>query len=371
MPPSTEPATVPTRVKRAWTAGIVAALVLLATMEIIRATRDNPEDVVYDYFAAILDGDTDTALEFVGTLPKNSSMLYLTPEAISDDWQLLSANALDYESRGRAKDDARVEVKIGGPDGTAEGTMAVRYDEDEGWEINQPPVGVYIEPSPLDYLQINGYTPEPQATEVEQTVAGQRKVYLLPGVYKFYEDIPGVVKVGPAKAYAALPSPTDRAGGDIELVTVPKVVAGPEAVASARKQLRRHLSDCVAASVPQPRHCPFSVRSFVNTVDGEHIEDLRELDWELERTPEFTLVDSRYAPESVPGTTDGSFRFHTEDLEVLTLRGKGVDSDGEKIDFEVPCRVDLSGTTAKITASGKVRLSSLAGNGDSTCGKEL
>lgn len=371
-----EPPTVPPRVRNAWIAGIIAGFVGIVTIAIVTETSDDPESVVSDYFAAILDGDIDAALNFVDSYPTDASSRYLAPEAIGDDWRVTT---VEDAGEGEYEEDRVVRVELGGPDGVASGELLVTEDEDLGWRISNPVTTVQVATSPLAYVQVNGYTPKPQATGPDGSGFGLTvAVDLLPGLYSFYEDIPGVVEVAGSKTYAALPLDATDDYPDTDVYTPGKVVAGDKTIDSARKQLKELLEECVTATVAQPSDCPFGAGRFVNTPDGEHVEELTDLSWTLERMPKFKLVDSRYPdPDSPPAVEFMSrFQFVTEESEVLTLRGKGIDSDGKKIDFEAPCRVDLSAVSATVERDGRVNLLSTSMPADNTggprsCGKEV
>lgn len=371
-----DPPTVPPRVRRAWTAGIIAGFTGIVAIAIATDAADSAESVVTDYFAAILDGDIDTALSLVDEHPTGASSRFLAPEAIADDWRVVS---ITDAGEGEYDRDRVVRVALGGPDGVAEGELLVTEDDDTGWRIANPTTTVQIALSPLDYIQVNGYTPKPQATDPGTASYLQTEsIDLLPGLYSFYQDIPGVVRVAGTKTFAALSSDATDDRLDPDVYTPGEVVAGEKTIDSAREQLKELLTECVTATVPRPDGCPFGAGNFVNTPDGEHVEELTSLEWTLERMPKFKLVDSRYPdPDSPPAAETGrwSFQFVAAETDVLTLRGKGTNSDGKKIDFEAPCRVDLSTASATVERDGRVNLASLSMpdyyDGPMSCGKEV
>src|SRR5690606_3538879 len=109
--------------------------------------------------------------------------------AIADDWWVVSVTEIGREH----SDSVVVEAEIAGPGGTATGTFSVETVDDE-WMVSDPFAKVRFPASPLSFIRVNdAVEPYDGATADHQTFS------LLPGLYRFYDSVPGVVSVRDAQ----------------------------------------------------------------------------------------------------------------------------------------------------------------------------
>jgi hypothetical protein len=316
--------------------GVVVAVVAV-WITVVVANRRGPEETVEDYLTAIVGKDVDGALALVTRygygVPYGVPATFLTPEAIADDWWVVSV-----EETGRELGDARVRAVIAGPDGTASGEFTVTEDDDE-WLLEDPFARVRFPLSPLGYIQVNDkIVPRPPDAGAYGTYA------LFPGTYRFFQTIPGVVTTGEAKAVAAFP-PAD--GNREKEVLPPSPAVGDQATAKAQKAVARKLDECAGYATELPYgNCPFGTDGEVDTPDGKRVRDLHGLKWTVTTYPKVALAY----------THPTGFSLETEEAGKVTLTGTGLDTDDNPATFTVTCDVDLSTLSATLTPEGDVEL---------------
>lgn len=319
--------------------GVVIA-VIAVWVTVVVATQRDPEETVEDYLTAIAEKDVEGALALVTRwgygVPYGTEAAFLTPEAISDDWWVVSVEEIDREYSSTA----RVKAVIAGPGGTSEGVFSVGDDNDE-WLLEDPFVQVRFPASPLGYVQANDKI-VPRDSSDYQTYA------LFPGTYRFYQTVPNVVAAGKTDLVAAFP--TEDSGRDREIVPA-SLTAGKDAVAKAQKAVRQRIDDCVGFATETPYgDCPFATDGEIDTADGKRVTELHGLRWTVKTYPVVSLTDDR-ADEYRPG-----FALRAEQPGTVTLTGSGEDTDGAQTNFTVTCDMDLTGMTATIGADGEIAL---------------
>ncbi len=322
--------------------GVTVAVIAVWTTVTAATTRD-PEETVEAYLTAITEKDVDGALALVSRyghgVPYGDTAAFLTPDAIDDDWWVVSVAEV-----GRDYGTARVDAVIAGPGGTATGEFEVAEYDDE-WLLSDPFVLVEFPASPLSYVQVND-TVVPTAT----SLSSRGNYWLFPGTYRFYQSVPDVVSTRKTAAVAAFPPP--ESAGRRETVVVPMALtAGRRTVDKAQKAVRATIDACARFATEAPYgNCPFATDGEIDTPAGKRVTDVHGLKWTVQRYPVVTMTDDR-SDEYAPG-----FLLRVTEPGTVTLSGSGVDSDGAPAAFTVTCDIDLTGVHATVAANGDVAL---------------
>jgi hypothetical protein len=312
----------------------------------------DPETVVEDFFDALASKDIEGALGYVeaDAIPTGTDAAFLDGRAVSSGWKLVSTKDAQYDdSYGDDPSDATVDFTIGGEDGTAAGTVLVRRDYEAGWQLADPFVRVTIDGSPLDYAQLNGFIPAPQAIgdadEWDQTTP----ITLLPGLYRFYQDKSKVLKVKRHESIAVLPHDTlDDDFAEPSPVDIDGVSAGPRLVKKTRELLVDAIDVCAGQTVQHPYRCPFGTRDYVD-YQGHRVEHITDLSWKVDHYPSIDLA----TPD--PSQQDGAppragFAVVSQKAGKMELRGNGVDTGGKAREFSVLCDIDTSWLSVRVNA---------------------
>jgi hypothetical protein len=322
--------------------GLVVAVVAV-WITVAVATHRDPEDTVEAYLDAIADKDVDGALALVSRygygVPYGEDAAFLTPAAIRDDWWVVSVAEVD-----RDYGEARVEAVLAGPGGTAKGEFVVQEDDDE-WLLEDPFLEVRFPASPLDYVRVNdAIVPRPDDATGGETYA------LFPGTYRFYESVPGVVRVRDTEVVAVLP-PQEDVRTELREVVPAAMTAEEAVVAKAQDAIERRIDDCAgfATAVPDG-DCPFSTDGEIDTPAGVRVTHLHGLEWTVESYPAITLAEDRR------GDLVQGFALRATKPGTVTLSGKGIDTDDKPTSFTVTCEIDLTGYLATVDADGGVSL---------------
>jgi hypothetical protein len=333
---------------------VVGALVAVPTAWAGAATalREDPADVVEDYFAAIVAKDVDAALALVdrdGTgVPIGAQAVFLDPGAIADGWRLESAVE---EFRDDEEGAARVEVMLASRHGSATGELLLVTSEDRPWRLYSPLVPVEVPASPLAFFQANGLTVPLDAVRPQQ-------FWLFPGLYEFYPQLPPGVTgpdLEPVMAFPTVAShrPTARDPRPRRVAPGRLSATGP-VLAAVEQQLAGLLDECADFSTPEPHGCPFATDGEIDTPDGHRVRDPEQLDWRVTGYPSVSLVDDR--PDD--GLQQPGFWVVAETSGAVELTGSGIDTDGRRVSFTVECDVqpEWLGRRARITVTGAVEL---------------
>lgn len=349
MEPS-RPGALPVSEPRRFPVGAVVGGLVLAVIAtwitVAVATHRDPEEVVEDYLTAVAEKDVEGALELVTRfgygVPYGDEAVFLTPEAISDDWWVVSTEEIDREYRT-----ARVSAVIAGPGGTAEGEFTV-HEEDDEWMMVDPFVQVQFPSSPLSYIQVN----DKIVAQSSDRPYYQRPYTLFPGPYRFYQSVQDVVGVRKTEVVAAFPPPEHVSGRDESVIVPPALTAGKDTVAKARKAMARRIDECVGFATQVPAgDCPFGTDGAIDTTDGRRVTELHGLKWTVQSHPVIELADRRTEDAS------GGFTVTATEPGTVALTGSGRDTKGNAVTFTVTCDIDLTGVTAKVDADGAVTLS--------------
>jgi hypothetical protein len=316
--------------------GVIVA-VIAVWIAVAAAVDRDPEDTVEAYLSAIAENDVAGALELVYDAPYGDTAAFLTPEAIGDDWWVVSVTEIEREYRTSA----RVKAVIAGPGGTAEGVFEVNEYDDE-WTLYDPFVTVRFPASPLSYVRVNDeVVPKPRDSN------GFESYDLFPGIYRFYGSVPEVVESPGTEAVAVFPSEDND---EIEVVP-PALTPDEDTVARLREAVRERIDECATFATPVPYgDCPFATDGEIDTPDGRRVSDLHGLTWKVADYPVVTMTDDR-SQEYHP-----AFALSVTEPGSVTLSGSGEDTDGNPATFTVSCEIDLTGFRATVDADGEVAL---------------
>lgn len=314
------------------------------------ALREEPVDVVEDYFAALVTKDVDGALALVdqfGTgIPIGGEAAFLDPRAIADGWRLESAVE---RHRDDEAGEARVAVTLASRQGTATGELLVTRN-DGPWRLFSPLVLVEVSASPLAFFQANGLT-----VPVERVA---QSFWLFPGLYEFYSSLPAGVSGPEPEPVMAFPTVTSsrQIGSDVRprQVAPGRLSAAGPVQAAVEQELADLLDECAGFSTATPYGCPFATDGEIDTPDGQRVRYPEQLDWRVTSHSRVSLVDDRPAD----GVRPPGFRVEVESAGTLELTGTGTNTDDQRVSFTVDCGVqpDWLGFRAMVTADGQVEL---------------
>lgn len=321
--------------------GVVLAVIAVWITVAVATDRD-PEDTVEAYLDAVADKDVEAAHALVGRsgygVPYGDSAAFLTPDAISDDWWVVSVKEIDREYRTKA----RVEAVIAGPGGTAKGEFVVNEVDDE-WLLSDPYMLVRFPASPLSYIRVNDeIVPRRAGTADHETYA------LFPGTYRFYESVPDVVDTQETDVVAVFPRPDS--GGLRDTAVVPaRLTAGKDTVERLQTAVREHIDECAGFATPWPaNNCPFATDGAIDTPNGIRVTDLHGLTWTVRTYPVASMTDGR------TDEFNAGFTLRATEPGAVTLRGSGSDTDDKPVTFTVTCDIDLGALAATVSADGDV-----------------
>ncbi len=331
--------------------GVVVAVVAVWVVVAVSTFR-TPEDVVEDYLTAIADKDVEGALELVTRLgygvPYGERAAFLTPDAISDDWWVVSVTELEREYGS----EARVKAVIAGPGGTSEGEFTAREDDGE-WLLSDPFAKVRFPASPLTYLRVND-----KIVTRSDDWGDSAEYTLFPGLYRFYQSVPDVVKTSKTDAVAAFPPPESALSSTVPKVVPAALTPGSRAVERMRRGVRQQIDDCAEFATPTPYgDCPFATDGEIDTPDGKRVTKLRGLKWTVASYPVVDMADDRIDQQQ-PG-----FGLRTVEPGTVTLSGSGLDTEDKVTTFTVTCDIDLTGFQGTVGANGDVEISKSAVRG--------
>lgn len=323
-------------------AGLVVAIVAVWITVAVVTDRD-PEETVEAYLDALQDKDVEGALALVTRLgygvPYGDDAAFLTPDAIRDDWWVVSVREIDREYSSKA----RVEAVIAGPDGTAKGEFVVQEDDDE-WLLSDPFLQVQFPSSPLSYIRVNDQI-VPRTTYNSENTA----YALFPGTYRFYEAVPDVVKTGGTDEVVVFPPPDD-AGYRPTVVVPANLTAEERVVERVQDAVRARVDACAEFATAAPADCPFATDGEIDTPAGVRVNRLHGLEWTVKTQPVVELTDDR------AGQTSQGFSMRATEPGTVTLTGQGTDTADKATKFTVTCDIDVTGFLATVGADGEVDL---------------
>ncbi|GIG70085.1 hypothetical protein [Phytomonospora endophytica] len=256
-------------------AGVAALLVGIAVTAYVVGRDDDPVSVVENFFAAIVDGDVDEALTYVGRIgygvPYGERATFLHPDAIADGWRLLDA---EYGGGGPVAD--YVEVTIGDDASSTTGRLEVLEFGGE-WNIIDPFIEVEVAAPAFTYIAVNGrevLTADLYGGNVHGYQ--DQRIELLPGRYTFWGGAPADLL------------PPEQYLNDVLEVSPPPFVPSPDTFAAVQAQTDAIIDDCVTFTVATPEGCPFGVGDGIEAGD-DIVRDVHDVTWEIVERPVVTV----------------------------------------------------------------------------------
>jgi hypothetical protein len=252
------------RRRRFWSvAGLACAVAAAATVWF--TVRDHPaEAVVEEFFAALRADDVEAAVDLVdpaGVLDAGRQDFW-TPEVLDFPWDAPEIDMVDADDRR-----AVVAVEVD----TVEGAERAEYEvanRDGEWRLVSPFTTAVFQWPAADYAQANGtIVPMPRPGGPDSRYA------LLPGEYRFYESVTGLVEIDAGEP-AALLNPEEV------VVEVAEAAFASEALAAVQAEVDSRVDDCLEAYYYES--CPFWHGDYVYTADGLLFDDVRSHEWTVE-----------------------------------------------------------------------------------------
>jgi hypothetical protein len=230
--------------------------------------RPVAESAVLSFLEAVRDGDVEGALAYTdqkhvldaeddeSSDPGAEAYVpdwervrtdYLTPEALDSRWEIVTVAQVDFMESGRnGRFVAQVYAEIEAYDGTR---IGYRYQVavEQGKAVIERALPKIEAWASMDYLDMNG-------VELElQPEIGFVNVYLLPGLYEFYPDLPPTVELPEGDAMLVLGNRFLTLGSDTPDVWMPApypevTEEGEDAVNAA---LQKHYDDCAASGATE------------------------------------------------------------------------------------------------------------------------
>lgn len=321
--------------RRRWWAVAAGALTVAvaATAVAVAANATEPEEVVEDYLARLLQRDAEGALAYTDQLAAFDSVPhdFLVPEAMAADWTVTRV----LRRHGEDDDPATVDVTLTAADGTSrEGRFNLVENADGDWRILNPLVELTAEQLPADFIELNG-------------VSSTADVFwLFPGAYRAYPSLAGTVT---APTYVAVPPSGDGredpdGSGIATEAYLPLFGVGPEQAASLQRSFAAWIDSCAASTAPNPAGCPFAAAYGASILlsDGEYTTD--EVTWKVETYP---VVRLRQGPQS--------FSLVIVEPGMMRISGEGTpyypeDAPDEK--FSARCGITLNVVSVRLAPEG-------------------
>ncbi|SDE50791.1 hypothetical protein [Glycomyces harbinensis] len=234
-------------------AAIVITLVAaaVALVKVSPLSRPLAEKTVAAYLEAVHDGDVDAAMSYTNLDEPVGD--FMVPEALDDSWRIVKVAQVEYsENRVAGAAVALVYAEIEAEDGTRAG-YRYRVGLENGRAEIENALMTADAYAAFDHLAINGVT-----VPVDRET-GFVEVMLLPGVYRFYPDLPSTLEPDTEPRILALGTQFTMFGEEYAdpWLPVPWMHATEEGQAAVEAALRAHFDGCAAE--PSLELCPFTL----------------------------------------------------------------------------------------------------------------
>jgi len=335
--------------RRLWTVGVWCLAFVIPVWLWTTPPSDDGEQpasaaLVRSYLEAIGDGDVDRALDLAGSHPPDDGAAFLTSAALDRDWVV---NSVVSEPDDDVYTDTTVEVVIttGGGVSATGGFDLTRDDLDDEWTFTDPPlVEVSFARSPLWYVEVNGVV-APFPADADATTSDLPDFYLLPGAYRFYGDVPGLLDF-PDTAVPLLPGADEVLNGGGAMTVDPSPLPlVPEATERVQVAVDALVDDCAAAGVKSLAGCPFGARLVLDPRDDDYYFPVyRDLEWKVTKYPVIAAVPGDHSVEltfRAPGNAE--------------LSAIGVEDEGE-VAVTMSCPIAPELLDVGILAGGELRV---------------
>lgn len=322
----------PRRRRRIVAIVLCAALALVVAVEAVRRfVLPHPaEQVLTAFFTALEDEDAGAALDLLaaGEVTAVPQAAFQTREALGGDWSLEGVDLVRTRS-----DVAEVKAEFSTPEGPHEGRYLLEDEDRTGtWTILDPFVRVRVEHSEaFEYLQVN---------DAVAAFDDSAPLVLFPGVYRFYQDVPGLIETADAEPAALFDPAADPA-----VIGTPAATVETEGTAAVQRLVDDRIATCLESAFPDPRGCPFGLLdSTPVTTDEGVFTFFDEASWHLGSAPAITVADHP-AGSTDPFTIEAPAADHTV---ALTVRGHGA---GIAAELTLTCTFDFTNWRPYLSAA--------------------
>jgi hypothetical protein len=188
-----------------------------------------PTQAVEDYFAAIADGDAETALGLMSDAPDDDTLL--TDEVLAASNELAPITAVEVAdlTDGSSSGEVSVNYLLGDAPVTASYNV-VDYDDDGTWELT----------GGLGYLSLSRFTGL-GVTVNGQPVEASGELQVFPGTYEFATTLPNFTLTGTTTVAATEPFAT------VDTTDIEPALSEP-ALAQFRSLVKAAVDACVAST---------------------------------------------------------------------------------------------------------------------------
>jgi len=335
-----------TRPRRLWTVAVwcvafVIPVWLWSSSAGAAWFEPEPAALVRDYLNAIRTGDVDRALAIAERRPTGEEATFLTGEALDRGWELGRVSVVEETTSY-----ATVEAEIIADSGVGStGRFELSKEEADGdWRFDAPLLEVQFSPGPVQYLEVNGVT-----VPLTPSGWGERPVYfLLPGVYRFYDDVPGLLDMEAERA-PFLPGSTERVFRQATRLQVepPSPTLTEEAPQRIQAAVNAHLDACAAKMHDNAEAgCPFGVFWVPDPrrEDGSHLEEFGDVEWRIEKYPVVAVAVG----------WDGLLITHREE-GVARFTANGMDGD-ERVPVTADRSIGADRLAATVLPGGEIQV---------------
>lgn len=317
--------------------GWIVAAVLVAVIPVTAVASsldETPVSVVEDYLAAVQREDVAEALRISGREGSKTSDPMRAPAAMSSGWRVESV-ALRAEPEGtEAGDDTPphlVDAVLSADGLTTRGRFVVTRQEDGDWRIENPYVGLLVDPGPLDFVELNGAVVQAEPGDLDEDSETQGlPVWVFPGLYRPYAENPGVS----AETKQILLAPNGQDGVEQSPELDPKVDVTRSGTDAIDEAVREHIDACAARETPALKDCPYLAADKVHGVGigSKFYDDVTDITWTIDEYPKVIA-------------TVGADGFHlvanNDPAATMTAMGR-LNGDGPRVEFTATCPIGLS-----------------------------
>lgn len=308
----------------------------------------SPEAVVAKYFEAIIAKDVEEAFSHVdGEIPYGDEAVFLHPDAIADDWELVDTVANVDGDFGTT-----VTVTLE-HDGRPE-TSDIEVTRTEGdWKVADPFITVSIASGALTYFQVNDRIVELDRL-YEQDVTGLAHVeyQLLPGLNRFFGDMKAN-SVEPDPAELMFPREEGQSSSD-NPVAPPDFETTDAAREALQEAVNELIDDCADSTVRLPVACPFGIEGSYRADGDTRYEDFHDITWTVNEYPRVDAT-STYEEDQYALGVD----IDTKDSGEIELSANAFTQEMDPAKLEVKCRFDTRNMRVGFTPEGEPRVYAL------------
>lgn len=329
--------------RKAIIATVATAVVVAGCIGVSRTIGEGPANTVMSYINAIRDGDMDAAFEYVRDRPTGEQARFLTPEAMSNEWELTGFT--EHKPTEHLVPD--IEVELSTHDTTVKGGFNTSQDANGKWYIEEPFVNVDFTDAPFDFAQVDGQT------------GPTGKYPLFPGSYSFYEDN-GVLSFTDSPWVIVPTADVQRPQSTVvDFEWEPE----PQAGSNAQDDLNAKVDACAESTLPNPPGCPFGFQPGSSPADhsGDPPYHVKDIGWRVVEYPTIKVSKQKRNDHAAY-----IFGVEVAQAGVIAVTGTEV-VDGEDVSFRAECDFEPQLTYAHLTRGNEFEFESGTGDGVYEC----